>query len=205
MFKEHCSEGPKAPSSTNPNGIDPFTEGFVRKSARQLAGKFGFKRQDRDEIEQRLYLKLAKHLHAADPNDPKWKAFVATTVRRHIATMIRDNQAEKRDHRRVRSIHVTIGTADGPAELAATVSASDVPSRRAGERRSEQELTELRIDVTDGINSLGDEKQQDFCERAKQDSISQVARDLDIPRTTVDAWRGKLRCRFEDRGLKEYL
>jgi len=87
------------------NGLDEFTLGYVRKRARQLVGKHGFRESDREEIEQRLFVKLAKRLHTADPNSPKWKAYVATTVNHGIASMIRDNQAEKRDHRRAWGLH----------------------------------------------------------------------------------------------------
>jgi RNA polymerase sigma factor (sigma-70 family) len=186
--------------------IDPFTRGFVRKSARKLAGKHGFRRQDRDEIEQRLYLKLAKHLHAADLNDPAWKAFVAKTVRRHIASMIRDNKAEKRDHRRVCSIHVVIGeNEDGPVELAHTISERDGKAHRGCAPRSQQELAELALDMATCIPGLCDKRHREFCERLKHASISQVARDMDIPRTTLNAWLRKLRQRFEEQGLKDYL
>mgnify|MGYP001212168646 CR=1 FL=1 len=189
----------------NDGKIDSFTQGFVRKSARQLAGKFGFKSQDRDEIEQQLYLKLARHLRAGDPNDPKWKAFVAITVRRHLATMIRDSKVEKRDHRRTCSIHVQIGTDEGPVELADMIGDHDIPSRRRGANRSPQELLELRLDVLDGVADLSDEHLKEICERLMHDSISQVARDVDIPRTTLKGPLDKIRRRFEELELKEYL
>jgi RNA polymerase sigma-70 factor, ECF subfamily len=197
--------GSNGTSADNLRGLDSFTQGFVRKSAWQLTGKFGFKQQDRDEIEQRLYLKLARHLHAADPNDPKWKAFVAITVRRHLASMIRDNKAEKRDHRRVCSIHEHRSTDEGLVELAETISEREIPSHLGRAKRSPQELVELLLDVTECVAELSDEKQREICERLKHDSISQVARDMGIPRTTGNAWLGKLRTPFEERGLKDYL
>jgi RNA polymerase sigma-70 factor (ECF subfamily) len=199
------AEASNGPSRDQAPRLDSFTQGFVRKCARQLAGKFGFKRQDRDEIEQRLYLKLARHLHAADPNDPKWKAFVAITVRRHLASMIRDSQAEKRDHRRTCSIHVQIDTDEGPVDLADTISEREIPSRRGRAKRSPQELAELTLDVRDCLAELTDEKQHEYCERLMHDSISQVARDVDIPRTTLNGRLDKVRQRFEERELREYL
>lgn len=199
---------PKSPvgSSYDSQTIDTFTQGFVRKKARQLAGKFGFTWHDHDEIEQRLYVKLAKHLHAADQADPKWKAFVAITVNRHIATLIRDNKAEKRDHRRVCSLHAVIGVDDdGPIELADTISEHEIPTRRVRAKRSERDLADLRIDLTDCVAELPDDKHREFCERLKHDSISQVARDMGVPRTTLNTWLRRLRQRFEEQGLKEYV
>lgn len=185
--------------------IDSFTRGFVRKSARQLVGRYGFKLQDRDDIEQRLYLKLAKRLHTADPDSPKWKAFVAITVRRHITTMIRDRGAKKRDPRRVGSLDVSIGAKDGPMQLAGEVSDHEVPSRRSHVKRTSQELVELLHDAAECLADLTEDKHREFCERLKRDSISQVARDMDIPRTTAHGWVAKLRRQFEERGLRDYL
>lgn len=205
MFQQQNPAGSTGVSHGPTGGLDPFTRGFVRKSARQLAGHYGFQRQDCDEIEQRLYLKLALSLPQADPEDPRWKAFVAITVRRHIASMIRDSLAAKRDHRRNSSIHEPISTDDGPVELAEMLGGHEVPSRRACVQRSAQEQTELMLDIRECLAEITDQTQRDFYERLKHDSISQVARDMNIPRTTLNAWLGKLRRRFEARGLKDYL
>jgi DNA-directed RNA polymerase specialized sigma24 family protein len=185
--------------------LDPFTRGFVRKIARQFAGKFGFARQDRDEIEQRLYLKLAGQLPKARPDDPAWKAFVATSVRRAILNMIRDSKAEKRDHRRVSSLHAPICNQHGSTELAATIGEHESPSQRGRIKRSDYELTELLSDVNECLTDIADDQLREFCQRLKHDCVAQVARDMDIPRTTLNYWLSTLRRRFEDRGLREYL
>lgn len=197
---------PSSSAHVNGRSIDTFTQGFVRKAARQLAGKHGFGERDRDEIEQRLYLKLAARMDQADPDDPKWKAFVAKTVRRHIASMIRDNQAEKRDHRRSCSIQMVVGTEDDmPITLAEAMSEQECKARRGWCLRSPQDLTELAMDLATCTEELPDPRHREFCERLKHDSIAQVARDMAIPRTTLNAWLRKLRERFEERGLKDYL
>lgn len=203
MLKERNSHGSNGSEAGSSNDIDSFTRGFVRKSARELAGRFGFKKQDRAEIEQRLYLKLAKELHRADPNDPKWKAFVAVTVRRHIVSMVRDQEAAKRDHRRACSLNVTVRTPEGLADLADTVGEHQGTS--SGSRVSRQRLMELTLDVTECIADINDDRHREFCERLKHDSIAQIARDMGIPRTTLNFWLAKLRSRFEERGLKDYL
>ncbi len=185
--------------------IDSFTKGFVRKQARKLAGKFGFKQHDQDEIEQQLYLRLLKHLPKANPDCPKWKAFVSTTVRRHIASMIRDNQAEKRDYRCTSSLHVSVGDEDDPAELAGTICQCDVPSRRCQAQRSSQEQAELRLDIAGCLEQLEDDRLREFCELLQDNSVAQASREMNVPRTTLQDWLRKLRIRFEQRGLKEYL
>lgn len=204
--RQVASDGANSSSQSANQSLDSFTRGYVRKAARQLAGKYGFRQGERDDVEQRLYLKLARTLHLADPDDPKWKAFVAKTVGRHVASMIRDAKADKRDHRRTSSIHVVIGADDdGPIELSDTIGEDEIPSRRTRNRRSAQDLAELQFDLATCIGELCDRRHRELCERLKHDSISQVARDMGIARTTLNAWLGKLRSRFEEGGLREYF
>lgn len=206
MQDRRTSRSSHRSNQANQDSLDSFTRGYVRKRARGLVGNYGFRRSDRDEIEQSLYLKLAGRLDQADPNDPKWKAFVAKTVSRHIASMIRDREAAKRDHRRVCSIHVVIGAdEEGPVELAATLLEHETPAKRSREQRTEQETADLRMDLAACIDELCDERYREFCERLKHDSISQVARDMDVPRTTLNAWLCKIRSRFEELGLGDYM
>lgn len=206
-MQEHLrSDAPDGAFQGSDRVIDKFTQGYVRKRARQLAGKRGFQERDRDEIEQQLFLKLAKHLDAADPDSPKWKAFVAKTVSRQIASMIRDNGAEKRDRRRVQSINVVVAECDeGVVELGDTISENEARRHRGCCGRSEQDLTDLASDMEACLADLPDERYREFCERLKYDSIAQVARDMEIPRTTLNAWLSKIRERFEERGLRDYL
>jgi RNA polymerase sigma-70 factor, ECF subfamily len=186
--------------------IDSFTEGYVKKCVRQLIGKFGITVSDAEDIEQKLFLKLAKYLPCDDPDDPQWKAFVAKTVKRCIANIVRDTRAGKRDHRRVRSIHVVIGVDDeGPVELADTIEEHEVPARRQQRRRTDQELASLQMDLDELTAELLDERHREFMQRLKHDSILQVARDMDVPPTTLSSWLRKLRQKFEDTGLRDYL
>jgi RNA polymerase sigma factor (sigma-70 family) len=204
------NQDPKAGASASPTRekqtkLDPFTRNFVQKCARQLVGKFGFKQQDREDIEQSLYLKLAKRLQAADPNDPKWRALLAISARRHIVSLIRIREAEKRNHRRTCSLNVRMGGPEGTVELATVVTSSEIPSRQGRTHRTEQELVELALDVREALANIADEEEREFLERLAMDSIAQVGRDMDIPRTTLNSWLPKLRKQFENLSLKEYL
>jgi RNA polymerase sigma factor (sigma-70 family) len=187
------------------NGLDEFTLGFVRKRARQLVGRHGFRPCDRQEIEQRLFVKLAKRLHAADPDSPQWKAYVATTVNHGIANMIRDLRAEKRDHRRSCSIHTIVDQDDnGPVELVDTIGPKEANARLGIAPRDAVALAELCMDVADVMAQLPDDLRE-LCERLRHDSVSQVARDMGVPRTTVSTAVGRLRDFFENAGMHWYF
>ncbi len=193
-------------SQVEGQSIDSFTEGYVKKRSRQLVGRYGFSETDREEIEQALLKKLVGHLDQADPNSPKWKAFVVKTVSRHIATLIRDRTAEKRDHRRTISLHVVIGVEDErPLDLAAVLQGHEIPSRRGQELRSAHESVELDLDVHACIELLEDDRHRELCWRLMENSITQVAQDMNVPRTTIHSWMCKIRSRFEELGLANYL
>ena len=94
---------------------------------------------------------------------------------------------------------------NGPIELAATIGEDETPFRRLRNRRAAQDLAEMRIDLDACIDEFCDGRLRELCERLKHDSISQVARDMGIARTTLNAWLSKVRSRFEDCGLRDYL
>ncbi|MFA8018386.1 sigma-70 family RNA polymerase sigma factor [Bremerella cremea] len=186
--------------------IDSFTLGFVKKRARQLIGRYGFREADREDVEQSLLKILVCYLDQADPECPKWKAFVAKTIHRHIATLIRDRTAGKRDHRRTVSLHCVIGLEDErPLDLAAVLQGHEIPSRRGQEPRSAHESVELDMDVNECIEVLEDERHRELCRRLMENSITQVAQDMNVPRTTIHSWICKIRSRFEELGLANYL
>ncbi|MEW4451980.1 sigma-70 family RNA polymerase sigma factor [Bremerella sp. JC817] len=190
----------------NRNSADSFTLGFVKKRARQLIGRYGFREADREDVEQTLLKKLVCYLDQADPECPKWKAFVAKTIHRHIATLIRDRTAGKRDHRRTISLQTVIGVEDEqPLDLAAILQGYEIPSRRSQEPRSTHESVELDMDVNECIEVLEDERHRELCWRLMENSITQVAQDMNVPRTTIHSWICKIRSRFEEFGLANYL
>lgn len=186
--------------------IDQFTARLIRRKARQLVGRAGFTRSDREDIEQELRLKLLKHFSSYDPQQGHRHAFVTAVVERHAANLLRDRQAEKRDHRRVCSLNVVIADEEdeGPVELGDTIGRRELDARLGRSLRDQQELAELVLDMADVIAGLTPEL-RDLAERLKADSASQVARDLGVPRTTLNGTIQKLRQRFEGAGLRDYL
>src|SRR5690606_24330988 len=98
------------------------------------------------------------------------------TLTRCIENLLRNRRAQKRDFRRVSSIHIVIGEdEEGPVELANTISDEQHASRLGQRPRSPQELAELVMDVAACISELPDERHREACELLKTESITQVA------------------------------
>ena len=186
--------------------LDPFVKRLVRRKAQQLAGRAGIPRSDRQDIEQHLYLVLVKQWHRFDPQTGHLQAFVTTVVERAVANVFRDRLAEKRDRRRCNvslSAMTSVGE-EGEEKLAETLTADEHRSRMGERVRSDQELFEFAEDVEALLLGLSPPLRK-ICRLLMHHSISAVARKTKIARTTLNDTLRRLRQRFEDAGLQNYL
>jgi DNA-directed RNA polymerase specialized sigma24 family protein len=71
-------------------------------------------------------------------------------------------------------------------------------------RLGEEELNDLRMDLSTFISKLP-EKYQDILRRRQNQSITEISRDLGIPRTTLNDWMLQIRKLFEEAGFDRYL
>jgi DNA-directed RNA polymerase specialized sigma24 family protein len=71
-------------------------------------------------------------------------------------------------------------------------------------RLGEEELNDLRMDLATFISKLP-EKYQDILRRRQNQSITEISRDLGIPRTTLNDWMLQIRKLFEEAGFDRYL
>jgi len=201
-----CSEAPAKNFLLKNGELDPFVKRLVRRKARQLAGRAGIPRSDRQDIEQHLYLVLVKQWHRFDPRTGHLQAFVTTVVERAVANVLRDRLAEKRDHRRcnVSLSAMTIVGEEGEEELAETLTLSEHRSRMGNRVRSDQELFELAEDVEAVLSQLPPPL-RNICRLLMHHSVSVVARKTKIARTTLNDTLRRLRQCLEDAGLHNYL
>lgn len=182
-----------------------FEFGIVFRKVRQIIGRVGYTAQDREDLEQELLVRLVQSLKSFDPNQAHRKSFVTAVVERAFANLLRNARAAKRDHRRIGSLNVTIEvTAEGITELAETIGDREYNARRCRDPRSAGELAQLASDLAKIVAALPEEL-RDLAERLKTESISAIARNVGVPRTTLNDKVRRLRQRFEQAGLRDYL
>lgn len=182
-----------------------FEYGIVKRKVKQIIGRAGYTRQDKEDLEQELLTRLLQGLKSFDPDVAHRKSFVTAIVERSVASIIRDAEAQKRDHRRIGSLQLLVEvTEEGPTELAETISDREYNGRRCRDPRSDEDLAQLVTDLADVIDSLPDEL-RDLAERMKTQSISAIAREIGVPRTTLNDTVRRLRQRFEAAGLRDYV
>lgn len=185
--------------------IDDFVTRLIRRKARQLVGRAGFSRSDADDIEQELVLKLLKQRQSFNATQSHWYAFVTTVIERHVATIIRDKRAEKRDSSSMTSLQSIVhDPINGPSHLAATIGQREIDNRLGLKRRSDADCQELAQDTAKVLASLPP-AWRDICERLKRSSISTVARELGMPRTTLCYRLRRLREHLRLADLGDYL
>jgi RNA polymerase sigma-70 factor (ECF subfamily) len=184
---------------------DRFAKGIIRRKVRQLIGRAGFTRQDREDLEQELALRLVQRLPLFDPGRAHRNVFITTVIERCVANILRDKQAGKRDYRRMRSLNVPVDAGDeASTELANAIGAHEHDARCGRSPRNQEELAQLVNDVAEVLTRLPAEL-RGLVERLKSQSISEIARDQGVPRTTLYASIRRLRQHFEKAGLKDYL
>lgn len=171
--------------------LDRFAQGIIRRKIKQLVGRAGFTRQDREDLEQELVLRLLQSLNLFDSKRGHLNVFVTTVIERAVAMIVRERLAKKRDGGVVRSIdqeQTKAGASPEPVDP----------------RPSDQAAFDLASDLAEVLARLPDDLRA-LAERLKDQSVSQAARDLGVPRTTLQRQVQRLRRWFEDAGLRIYL
>ena len=182
-----------------------FEHGIIRRKAGQLIGRYGFKEQDREQLEQELTMRLLNSLRSFDPEQSHRNAFVTTIVERNVATIIRDRQAEKRDDRNVSSLNVLCRNGEfGPVELAQLIDQSEVDAQRGRKTRTHEQVVDLGSDVTDILASLPVELRV-LAEQLKSKSLVQIARETGVTRASLRKQVDHLREIFERAGMRLHL
>ena len=178
--------------------IDAFAWRMIRRKARRLANWTGFTQSDRDDIEQDLFLAWLRSLRLFDPSKAHLNAFTTVVIERHLIGILRDRQLPKRDWRR----KTRLDAGDGEEDHSIT---SDAHQRRTGRwQRSDAERAELALDVNAAITRLPADLRE-IAELLKRKSISEIAREDHISRTTIYRKLKLLRRYFALMKLHEYL
>lgn len=191
----------------NPNDLDPYAKSIIQHKARQLIGKYGFNRDDLDDLQQDMALDLLVRLPKFDPSKASFRTFVSLIVNRKTASIVRSRRREKRSYRRhLVSLDEPVASRDGSVtQREQTISRDDFDRRMGKHGLSDEERVDLHIDLSLAVSELSPDL-RNLAGQLVTHSISEVARERGVPRSTLySAGIGRLRKAFEDRGLRDYL
>lgn len=184
---------------------DRFIRGIINRKVNQLIGRAGFTSQDRESLEQEMLARVLQALRRFNPDISHRNKFVTAVVERYVANMLRNKKAGKRDYRRITSLNVSIEiTSEGLTEFSQTIGDREFDARLGRERRSEQEINQLAMDMAEVMSTLP-ETWRTMLELRKSRTMVEVAEAMDVPRTTLNDWMRRVRQRFENKGMQDYL
>lgn len=191
-------------------GLDEYAVKLIKRKARQLAGRVGFVQSDRQDLEQEMALDLLLRLPRYDPDLAKRETFITRLIDHKIATLVEAQKAGVRDFRkRAGSLDERPPGDDGErVDEPPLLRGKDYVRRAVAEARREEEQRDLRADfkkVLSGLPAGGRVDLRFLCERLQSASISEIARETGVPRSTLYEAVQKLRDLFERAGLGVYL
>jgi len=191
-----------APPAGSAEWLCEVARPLIQSKVRRLVGRTGITRSDCDDIQQAIFSRLLKRV-AKRPKSCHWMVFIVRIVDQSIANELRGRTAAKRNSANIASLNAPAGTR-GSIDLSQNVCQSQLEVRLGRRSRDPLELANLGMDVEEFVFELA-EDQRELCRLLGTHSISALAQLLNQPRTTIQDKIRKLRQRFEDRGLCEYL
>lgn len=169
---------------------------LIRAKVQRLIAKAGLHQQDHLDLMQEVWTRLWPRLRAYDPHKGQLQGFLATTIDRIVANLLRDRFAAKRDFRRLVSLQQRVRTEEGSVELGQTLCS---PKQDAG-----QERADLALDVADAIAQLPEDKRE-LVQLLQHQNLTEIARRLGVPRSPLQGRIRQVWQLFDHAGLREYL
>lgn len=188
------------------NGIDDDVRYLIEVMTRHLVGRYGLSYDDVEDIRQDLLLDLLKRLPHYNSQLSQRKTFIHRLIEHELADLLSARQAGCRDHRlRTDSLDDPVCEEDGIMLLLMdTLDERHVLRMQGRTRRSPEEVTELRVDLERLLATLTPEQRQ-ICAQLIDHTVTEVARMLAVPRTSIQDIVQKLRVLFNAAGLRDYL
>jgi RNA polymerase sigma factor (sigma-70 family) len=163
---------------------DPFTCALVRRKV-QIVGRAGFHRQDREDLQQAILVRVFESRVRFDPARGHWRAYMTAIVDRYGNNLIRQATAQRRDPRRVRPLD--------PEDADA-----HIDRRRPASRAPTAEQIDLAIDLSEALRELPYDLRT-LAECLMDDSLAEAARRLNLTRSQARTAVRRLRTRLKEK------
>ncbi len=188
------------------NPLTEYARKFVHVKARQLVGKYGFTRDDYEDLCQEMILDLLIRLPKFDPSKASLNTFIDRIVNRKAANLIRYQRQAKRDYRRQAWAprHVTSKISQPPQD-AGGISQDDFDFRFGKYTPPATRRQDLCIDVASILAALPPDLQP-LAKLLMTHSVAEAARELRVARSTLcEGPLARLRGIFAEETLEKYF
>lgn len=164
-----------------------FAGRLILRKAEQLATYPSFSQSDIDDIQQELQMQLFISMSKFDAEKGDWRAFVKATVERNVASIIERQGAAKRGNGDTPvSLSTVVQGEDGLVELESLVGRWNLEARTGGHSPSHTDVIDAAMDIEHALSMLPPDLRE-LCEQLKTMTITELARKLDMPRSTLRA------------------
>jgi len=172
----------------------------------RLIGILGFTFEDGEDLEQELKLHLLQNWNQYDPSRGAIKTFINCVLDNRLRQIIERRKTQKSGFgKRTVSLDDTLEDSDrsGISRID-TIDREDYMIRIGRLKRPAFEECELRIDIERALSQLSPELLR-LCKRLQTQTVTEISEETGVPRHKLYPSIRKLRCVFEEAGLKEYL
>ena len=186
--------------------LDAKTVKRIWSKAVQLSKQEGFRADEWPDLQQELVVHVLEQLPKYDPRRGKRDHFLASVISHKATDMLRIRRAKQRGYQvEVVSLHEQVPAAGGEQVLVEDLAADDALQIQLGlSGRLTEEQIHCRVDVQ-RVEATLTVKQRDICRRLRVSSITEVAAELGMPRTTLCDEIRRIRRVFREAGLHVYL
>ena len=183
-----------------------YTIKRIRFKASQIVGKHGFTEDDFDDLRQEMMLDVLERLPKFNSGRADIKIFISTVINNRIATLIKRQEADCRDHRRVeRSLDERVpGEDDDWTTFGDGLTEDEARSRLGLAGQSAQEQADLAMDVALVLGQLDDGDRQ-ICLELQLKTPLEMSRETGVRRGGIYERIAKIRKKFIRAGLHRYL
>ena len=157
-----------------------FAARFIRYKVARLVDRTTIRSSDADDMEQELKLHLVRRFSQFDPALSRWNSFVVTVVERYILTFL--VMRRRRRNLRFAPLEEFVDADSEPSDVDRTVAIGKRHS--TSNAHDPRRQLDLALDVRHVLSCLP-ERTRRLCERLMIDSLAEVARQLQMPRTTL--------------------
>lgn len=172
----------------------------------RIIGILGFTSDDREDLEQDLILHLLENWPQFDSERGSVKTFINCVLNNRIRHIMASRKTQKAGFGKwTVSLDEKIENEDGCGVMRIdTMDREEYMLRVGSIRQPAFDECELRMDVERIISQLSPEL-KDLCERLMSQNVTEVSEETGIPRHRLYPSIRKLRCIFEEAGLKNRL
>ena len=181
------------------------TRQLILWKAHRIVATAGLHTDYLDEVIGSLFESLVRDSKAYDPQLGEWPPFAERSLQFAAKNLLRHWFAGKRQYGKTVNLHFTVQLDDvGPIELAQLITRRELEARTGAVSRSDVELSDLRLDISEFKNSLSPSFRE-LADALGQETILEISRRTGLPRSTLYGYLEVLRRAAEDRGLAKYL